>query len=115
LNKVLIGKINAGSVFISWFGLLCFFIWLAYALITDDSTYDYTVLLTIGLTVVFGLVHLVTSFWVRCPHCNKCLTIQGFKEPHPESSGDWGAVVFKWFSGHVVCIHCGQTVDTNGL
>ena len=115
MKNVLLGKINAVSVYIAWLGLFGFLAWLAYKLITDDPQYDYLVLYAIGITVFSGIIHFILSFWVRCPYCGKCLTIQTLKEPHPNSSGDWGAVVFKWFSGSVVCIHCGKTVNTNGL
>ena len=75
----------------------------------------------ICLIYIFGaffgavVVHIVLAFFNRCPHCNKCLTIQGFKSPHPASSGDWSKVVWHWFSGSIVCIHCGNRVNTNGL
>jgi hypothetical protein len=68
-----------------------------------------------GEFLFFVLVHIVMAYFVRCPHCQKCLTVQGFGEPHPSSGGSWSKVVLNWFSGSVICIHCGNSVNTNGL
>ena len=113
--KLTLGKVNAASVFIAWFGLVGFFVWFTYVLVTDNHVFDYLVLAVILVTVLGALVHFILSFKVRCPHCDSCLTIQGFKKPHPNSAGDWSVVVFKWFTGSVVCIHCGKKVDTRNI
>ena len=68
-----------------------------------------------GLFLFTVLIHIVLAFFNRCPHCNKCLTIQGFEKPHPASRGGWDKVIWRWFSGSIVCIHCGRRVVTNGL
>jgi hypothetical protein len=61
--------------------------------------------------MVLVVAHVVMSLFVRCPHCNKQLTTQGFARPQ---YGDWAGVTIRWFSGSIVCIHCGSRVDTRG-
>jgi hypothetical protein len=64
----------------------------------------------------FAVLHFILAFFVRCPNCGKCLTIQGLQAVHPASiHKSWSSVVFHWFSGRVGCIHCGSTVSTNDL
>ena len=69
--------------------------------------------------IPLALLHIVLAMFVRCPECNKCLTIQiGRGVSSTKASwllSGWGFVVAKWFSGKVVCMHCGVEVNTNAL
>ncbi|MBU1621142.1 MAG: hypothetical protein KJ556_00215 [Gammaproteobacteria bacterium] len=116
MSKSLIGKLDVLSVFIAWALLIVFFLALGYGKLFSAPEDGATHLLYIFCAFAGAVViHIVLAFFNRCPHCNKCLTVQGFKTPHPASSGDWSKVVWRWFSGSIVCIHCGQRVNTNGL
>ena len=114
--KSIIGKLDVLSVFTAWVLLVVFFLLLAYEKMfsAPEASASHLVYLFIAF-IGAVLVHVVLAFFNRCPHCNKCLTVQGFKEPHPASSGSWDKVVLHWFSGSIVCIHCGQKVATDGL
>ena len=109
-----IGKLNAISVYCAWVMLLLCGSYFAFSLVTESGNEVVLVRLFYGF-LVFAAVHVVLAFFVRCPRCNRCLTIQTFKQPHPDSSGNWASVVAKWFSGSIVCIHCGNRVDTKNL
>lgn len=109
-----LGKINALCVYIAWAAIIGFILNALYGyLIAPTSNLIFNVIIVTLL--VSAALHMVFAFFVRCPHCNKCITAQGFKSPHPNSEGDWSRVVAKWFTGSVVCIHCGQEVSTNDL
>ncbi len=64
--------------------------------------------------VLFGASHAALAYFVRCPECNKCLTVQGFKSPVGVNNS-WSYVAAKWFTGSISCIHCGSKVNTNAL
>jgi len=114
--KTLIGRLDVLSVFIAWFLLITFFLALGYGKFFSPPEASASYLVYIfGAFAGAVAVHIALAFFNRCPHCNKCLTVQGFKSPHPASSGDWSKVVWHWFSGSIVCIHCGNRVNTNGL
>ena len=109
-----LGKINAVCVYVAWAALLAFILNAIYGfLIAPTSNLIFNAIIITLMSS--ALLHVVLSFFVRCPHCNKQITTQGFKAPHPNSEGDWSRVVAKWFTGSVVCIHCGQEVSTNDL
>jgi hypothetical protein len=114
--KNILGKINAVAVFLAWFFLPAAFLLLGYQKYfgNPESSAEPLFYLFGAFFVSVG-VHLLLAFFVRCPNCNKCITVQGFKEPHPASSGGWSKVVWHWFSGSVVCIHCGSRVNTHAL
>ena len=119
MNKVSVGKINAVVVYVAW---ACLATTVALMVVTFFNAGIGLPLFmgSIALLVLFACLHGVLAYFVRCPHCNKCLTIQGFQKPHPNSrvSGNkdaWVVVVMQWFSGNVVCIHCGNEVNTNAL
>jgi len=114
LSRTGIGKLNAISAYFAWAMLLICGFYFVYALATEGGSESTLLRLFYGF-LIFGVVHFVLAFFVRCPHCNRCLTIQTFKQPHPASSGNWASVVTKWFSGSIVCIHCGVRVDTKNL
>ncbi len=119
MNKVTIGKINALSIYLTWFLLVLGMLIQFLSLYISNSIWPFS--FTPILIFLFpGAVHAVLAFFVRCPHCSKCLTVEGFKKPHPKSRmvyiiNGWGAVALQWFSGNVVCIHCGKEVNTNAL
>jgi hypothetical protein len=116
VNKSTIGKLDVLSVFVGWGLLISLLISLAYLMIFADPNSSAAILVYLfGAFFIAALCHLILSYFNRCPHCSKRLTGQGFKTPHPASSGSWDKVVWHWFSGSIVCIHCGQRVDTNGL
>ena len=111
-----VGKLDVLSVFVAWFFLFSVFLLLGYNYFFSDIDKNLIyIAYTFAAFFIFALFHLVLSFFNRCPHCNKCLTVQGLKAPHPNSSGSWDKVVWHWFSGTVVCIHCGEVVSTDGL
>jgi len=109
-----IGSLNAISVYCAWAMLLIGGFYFVYALATEGGSSSTLIRLFYGF-FAFVLVHFILAFFVRCPHCERCLTIQTFKQPHSASSGNWASVVGNWFSGSVVCIHCGNGVDTKNL
>ena len=116
MSKVTIGKMNAISVFSAWLLLPSAFLLLGYQKYfgnPDASAMPFIYLF--GAFFASAAAHLVLAYFVRCPSCSKCITVQGFKKPHPSSEGDWSKVVWNWFSGSVVCIHCGSRVNTNAL
>ena len=119
MSKIIIGKINALSVYIVWacLGLGGVMLPITGAFFKELFPVAITLFIT-GFAIM--PIHLVLAFFVRCPHCGKCLTIQGMRPPHEsfEKGGalnGWATVVVKWFSGSVGCIHCGKNVDTNNL
>ena len=111
---------NALTVLIAWFSMVIFLLlafigWLIY----EDLPAVY-IEFAISSFFINIMLHVLLAFFVRCPSCGKCLTIQGFGEPHVKSKkfGDiegWAAVVLHWFSGKVTCIYCGEEVNTNAL
>jgi hypothetical protein len=114
MQNSIISKLDVLSVFITWVLLLVFFGVLAYGKIFSEQESSANHLIYIFATfLVFGGCHVVLALFNRCPHCNKCLTIQGVKPPHAASTGSWNKVVWRWFSGTIVCIHCGQKVLTS--
>ena len=114
--KSIIGKLDVLSVFAAWTLLIVFFVSLAYGKMFSEPNASASHLVYLfGAFFCTVLIHIVLAFFNRCPHCDKCLTVQGFKKPHPASSGSWDKVVWRWFSCSIVCIHCGQRVATNGL
>jgi hypothetical protein len=116
VQNSIISKLDIISVFIAWALLIIFFAALGYGKIFSEPDASASHLIYIfGAFFVSVVLHIALAFFNRCPHCNKCLTVQGFKSPHPASSGSWDKVVWRWFSGSIVCIHCGQRVVTNGL
>jgi len=110
-----IGKLNAVATYFSWLflaGMVATFVLGFFEIKLEMKAYY----LIYGGFFSFALIHFVLAFWVRCPYCNKCLTIQGFDRPHSESiHKSWSPVVLYWFTGRVGCIHCGQTVSTSDL
>jgi hypothetical protein len=108
----LLGKLNALTVFAAWACIALLVIALAYLKLTappGSSISPLVVLLSCFIVLI--VAHVVMSWFVRCPHCNKQLTTQGFAKPR---YGDWAGATTKWFSGTVVCIHCGGRVATRG-
>jgi hypothetical protein len=112
VRNPVVGKLNALAVFGAWFCLVLFFVSLVYLKVFADSDGS-AMPLVILFGTFFGLavVHVALSFLVRCPCCSKPMTIQGIAKP---KGGDWSGVVLKWFTGSVVCIHCGNRVLTSG-
>jgi hypothetical protein len=116
VQNSIVSKLDELSVFIAWTLLIVFFVSLGYGKVFSEPNASASYLIYIfGAFSVSVVLHIVLAFFNRCPHCNKCLIVQGFKTPHPVSSGSWDKVVWRWFSGSIVCIHCGQRVVTNGL
>ena len=112
IRNPLLGKVNALTVFAAWACLALLVIVFVYLKLTappDSSVFPLVVLAS--CLFVFIVVHIVIALYVRCPHCNKPLTVQGFSKP---GYADWAAVTARWFSGSVVCIHCGGRVDPRG-
>lgn len=108
------GKINVISVYCAWILLLALGVYFAFGLATGSAKESVLIQLFCWFCGA-AAVHFIFAFFVRCPHCNKCLTIQTFTSAHPASTMNWASVVTKWFTGSVVCIHCGKRVDTKNL
>lgn len=112
----MLGKLNAISVFTAWALLGSLFAYLGYAkLALPPEANAQPLFWLFSLFLIAVVLHLFLAYFVRCPQCQKCLTVQGLGSPHPSTSGGWAKVVFTWFSGRVQCIHCGATVDTKNL
>lgn len=110
IRNPLLGKLNALVVFAAWACIALIVIVLAYGkLAAPPESSILPLIVLFSSLVVLVVAHVVMSLFVRCPHCNKPLTAQGFARP---PYGDWASVTAKWFSGSVVCIHCGERVDT---
>ena len=111
----MLGKLNAITTYIAWIllvAMIASFV-LGYFGIKFEMPVYYVVF---GGFFLFAFIHFALAFWVRCPNCNKCLTIQGMHGVHPASMHkSWSSVICHWFSGSVGCIHCGATVSTNDL
>ncbi len=116
MNRVFIGKINALSVFLAWLLLPTSLLLLGYQKIFGSSEGSANPFIYLfGAFCISAILHLFLAYFVRCPNCGKCITAQGFSRPNPNSGGDWSKVVWYWFTGSVVCIHCGNRVNTNAL
>jgi hypothetical protein len=112
LKNPLLGRLNALAVFAAWACLTLFIVWLVYSkLAAPPDSSILPLILLFALLVVLAIAHVALSFFIRCPHCNRQLTAQGFSRPQ---FGDWSGAVAKWFTGSVVCIHCGSRVSTGG-
>ena len=117
MSKVLLGKLNVLAIYITWIFLFSLIVGLVGIMLKIESLAILTLVGFVGL-LVFGLIHFVLSFFVRCPSCKKMLTSQGLEKPEYEGStkiNGWSYVAIKWFSGSVSCIHCGHRVNTNAL
>lgn len=119
-NRVALGKVNAICVYTAW----ALFILLAILFLLGISDLvpvkNETLGFTLKILVVSVVLHIVFAYFVRCPYCNKCLTIQGFAPIHEQSEkrfgfDGWAVVVIRWFTGKVTCIYCGKEVNTNAL
>jgi hypothetical protein len=112
LKHPLLGRLNALVAFAAWVCLALLVLGLAYLkLLAAPDTSVLPLMLVFAVFVVLVLAHVAISLFVRCPYCNKQLTAQGFTKP---KYGDWSGAITKWFSGSVVCIHCGRNVRTGG-
>lgn len=111
----MLGKLDVISVFISWLLLGGFFLRLAYEQFLANTQTESLAWTIFIVFLISAALHITLAFFNRCPNCNKMLTAQGFKKPHSNSAGDWTKVVWHWFSGSIVCIHCGERVNTNRL
>lgn len=111
------GNLNAAAIYITWLflSLLVFsFILILFAL----EVGAFIAMAGFAGILLFGFVHAVLAYFVRCPSCNKCLTVQGFSKTLPYGNKyitGWSYVAVKWFSGSVKCIHCGSNVNTRDL
>lgn len=111
----MLGNLNAIATYIAWvfIGAMVIVFGLGYFGVKYEMPVYYAVF---GGFFSSTLVHFVLACWVRCPNCNKCLTIQGLQGVHPDSiNKSWSSVVLYWFSGKVGCIHCGAVVSTKDL
>lgn len=112
LKHPLLGKVNALAVLAAW---VCFafsvvaFVYLKLTAPPDTSIFP--LVLTFAAFAMLGVAHLTLSAFVRCPHCDNRLTSQDFAKP---PFGDWSGVIVRWFTGSIVCIHCGGCVRTGG-
>ena len=111
----MLGKINATATYFSWLVFAAFGVIFFLGLLDVRPHQTVVDALAIGF-LSSAAIHAVLAFFVRCPYCNRCLTVQGFGKPHPDSiHRSWSAVTAAWCSGRVGCIHCGKTVSTNDL
>ncbi len=82
MNRSIIGNINAISIYIAWIFLAVLLVGLAFIMF-NVKTDGVAVLLISGFSglLIFSVIHFILSFFVRCPNCSKCLTVQGFSTP----------------------------------
>ena len=80
------------------------------------------ILLIVSIVSIFlcFFIKIYCTAVLKCPHCNKHLTVLGHGEPHYKSldhSGKGGeALILKdWLTGIIFCMHCGKKVNTNDL
>jgi hypothetical protein len=112
LKRPLVGKLNALAVFGAWLCLLLLVVLLVYLKVASEPIIAGSLLvLVLGSFLALTGLHVALSFLVRCPHCNGHLTSQGFATP---KAGEWSGPIVKWFTGSVICIHCGNRVNTSG-
>jgi hypothetical protein len=72
----------------------------------------------VNVALVVFAVHLPLLAFLRCPHCNRLVTVQTFTPVHPKASAQnkgvlagWGAVIMNASRGKdFVCIHCGEWI-----
>ena len=96
--------------------MLSVFVFLPIAYFFEEYVNDWIWLGLMSIGITFSVLQFVISFFVKCPKCSKRITVLFFKKPHPNSNVESGIeLVFKWFSGNVCCVHCGCSVDTNGI
>jgi len=100
-------------------GALCLvtsvFIFLPIAYFTDIEVIDTLTLSLLFSGVAFCFLHYSLALLVKCPSCHKLLMFTRSKDTHENSPCDNGTeVAFHWFKGKVICIHCGEMLETNG-
>ena len=113
--RISIGNLSAWFVIIGAIFNFMFIPWLIYKYITEDSSYDYLLIFSFAVAVIFYIIHNVLSFFVRCPKCDRLLTVRGFKKIQPNTHDSGLEVAFLWFTNKVHCMHCGKKVDTKGI
>jgi hypothetical protein len=109
LRNPWLGRLNAIVVIAAWACLAAFLILLVYGKLVTPHANAVPLMIAFAAFAAFVAIHIALSFWVRCPHCNKHLTSQGLTKPR---YGEWSRTICKWFSGSVVCMHCGARVRT---
>lgn len=112
LKHPLLGRVNALAVLAAWVCLASSVVAFAYLkLSAPPDASIFPLVLTLAAFMVLVVAHITLSSFVRCPHCDGRLTSQGFAKP---PFGDWSGVIVRWFTGSIVCIHCGERVRTGG-
>jgi hypothetical protein len=111
------GNLSALSVFAgAVLPILSVFIGLPLAYFINSDFLDSAVLLCLFSGVFFSFLHCGLALFIKCPLCENRLTVLGLKKPHPKSTAENGTeVAFYWFSGKVVCIHCGESIETKDI
>ncbi len=95
--------------------LIAVFIFLPIAYFTDVEAIDTIAIMLLFSGVALCFLHYGLALAVRCPSCRKLLMFSWSKHIHKNSPCENGTeVAFHWFKGQVVCIHCGQTIETIG-
>lgn len=113
--KVSVAKLSAWFLII---GALCNFAlipWFIYKSITNDASYDYLLIFSYGIAIIFFGIHCILAFFVKCPHCGKLLMVRGFKSPQAGTHDSGMEVGFFWFTNKVSCMHCGSKIDTKSI
>ena len=84
---------------------------------TSDNPFKPYMDMSLYLFVMSLGLHLISGYFLRCPFCGKCLTIQGFEKTHAnaEHIHTWDKFMLLWYSGKVVCWHCGEEMSTKTL
>lgn len=109
--RISIGNLSAWFVIVGGVCNFMFIPWLIYKYITDDSTYDYLLIFSILIGVLFIFIHNILAFFVKCPTCSKLLTVRGLKKIKPNTHDSGLEVALLWFSNNVHCMHCGVKLD----
>lgn len=82
----------------------------------------YGVAAVLVLSLVAALYLLISFPWLRCPACQRVVTLQVGRSAHPSAAannlgqiGGWSALVVSSLRKQtVVCIHCGSALTLEG-
>ena len=104
--------INSWIVVITWIFLAVFFISIILVFIFAVGE-AFIGLYAFPVLVLFGITHVILSFKLKCPNCNKLITGQGLSPTHNKARkrkylNEWSTVVLDvLLKGNFMCFHCG--------
>lgn len=103
----------------AWIFLAIFFISLFLVFILAAGVaFIIAVYAFVGL-VLFGIIHAILSFKLKCPKCNKLVTGQGLSPTHKKARkrkylNEWSTVVLDvLLKRNFICFHCGTEYEVD--